>query len=106
MQADWAKREHPDTICLFDVDGTLTPARKFVSAEMLETLKLLRGKVVVGFVGGSDLEKQKEQLGVEGLELFDFMFAENGLTAFRLGKQLPSQVTLTNCLIVRASSTI
>jgi len=82
-----------NTICLFDVDGTLTPARRAVSPEMLALLQKLREKVVIGFVGGSDLVKQQEQLGVNGLnvvDLFDFCFAENGLTAIRLGEHLPS----------------
>ncbi|KAL1881052.1 Phosphomannomutase 1 [Paecilomyces lecythidis] len=60
------------TICLFDVDGTLTSARR---------------------VGGSDLVKQQEQLGTASINvtsLFDFSFAENGLTAYRLGKPLAS----------------
>jgi hypothetical protein len=26
--ADWAARENPNTIVLFDVDGTLSPSRK------------------------------------------------------------------------------
>jgi phosphomannomutase len=34
-----------------------------VSEEMLRLLAALREKVVIGFVGGSDLAKQKEQLG-------------------------------------------
>jgi phosphomannomutase len=67
-------------LVLFDVDGTLTPARQvrlltvFVSAtfkwqqsvslEMLELLKELRKKVAIGFVGGSDLVKITEQLTV------------------------------------------
>jgi phosphomannomutase len=49
--------------------------------------------VAIGFVGGSDLVKQQEQLGsatVNVTSLFDFCFAENGLTAYRLGEQLPS----------------
>lgn len=33
---------------------------------MLETLVELRKKVVIGFVGGSDLKKQVEQLGDSG----------------------------------------
>ena len=33
------------TIALFDVDGTLTPARKEATAEMLQFLKALKGKV-------------------------------------------------------------
>lgn len=56
-------RAHPDTICLFDVDGTLTPARQTISKEMLTTLAELKKKCTVGFVGGSDLVKQEEQLG-------------------------------------------
>jgi hypothetical protein len=68
-------------LCLFDVDGTLTPARqvctdydsssnKFLdnvseqiaSPEIIETLRSLRKKLVIGFVGGSDLAKITEQL--------------------------------------------
>lgn len=60
---------------------------------MLETLSRLRHKVAIGFVGGSDLAKQQEQLGsasVPVTTLFDFCFSENGLHAFRLGEPLPS----------------
>ncbi|KDR67982.1 hypothetical protein GALMADRAFT_257531 [Galerina marginata CBS 339.88] len=81
-------------LCLFDVDGTLTPARQAVSSDMLETLRALRKKLAIGFVGGSDLVKITEQLqtGTDNiLDEFDFAFAENGLTAYKLGKQLPSQ---------------
>jgi len=91
----WASRAHPDTIVLFDVDGTLTPARGSVTQEMTTLLKNLKEKVVVGFVGGSDFSKQVEQLGENVLQMFDFCFSENGLTAYRLGKQLPSQTFLS-----------
>ncbi|KAI5785131.1 eukaryotic phosphomannomutase [Pyronema domesticum] len=87
-----------DTICLFDVDGTLTPARRTVSPEMLELLRELRKKVAIGFVGGSDLVKQQEQLGVNGanvIDMFDFCFAENGLTAYRQGTALASNSFIT-----------
>lgn len=71
-------------LCLFDVDGTLTLARQVrsfffasiafgltflrqrVSPEMIEVLRALRKKVIVAFVGGSDLVKISEQLLVEG----------------------------------------
>ncbi|GAQ44508.1 phosphomannomutase [Aspergillus niger] len=69
------------TICLFDVDKTLTPARAAQRA------------VSHCQVGGSNLPKQQEQLGrntTDVTTLFDFCFAENGLTAFRLGKPLQS----------------
>jgi phosphomannomutase len=63
---------------------------------MLALLAALRRKVAVGYVGGSDLAKQQEQLGapaggVSVTELFDYCFAENGLTAYRLGEKLASQ---------------
>lgn len=38
-----------------------------VSPEMLALLQKLREKLVIGFVGGSDLVKQQEQLGANGL---------------------------------------
>ena len=95
----FSARPLPQTLCLFDVDGTLTPARRSVSPAMLSTLSALRHKCAIGFVGGSDLKKQQEQLVPEGPEgkglnvtsLFDFCFAENGLTAYRLGEELASQ---------------
>lgn len=84
-------RKDTKTICLFDVDGTLTPARKKVSNEVLDALKRLRRHCVVGFVGGSDLEKQKEQLGDNVLDMFDYGFSENGLCAFKNRKSIGSQ---------------
>ena len=77
-------------ICLFDVDGTLTPARLQVKPEMENMIAALRKKVVVGTVGGSDFPKQKEQLGDDVQSKFDFCFAENGLTAFKGQESLGS----------------
>ncbi|RCK56707.1 Phosphomannomutase [Candida viswanathii] len=87
----FANKEDPKTLVLFDVDGTLTPARLTISDEMKSTLEKLRKKVVIGFVGGSDLSKQVEQLGPNVLQDFDYCFSENGLTAYKLGKELASQ---------------
>ncbi|KAJ1748242.1 Phosphomannomutase 1 [Coemansia sp. RSA 2523] len=89
MTSSWNDRELPTTICLFDVDGTLTPARGVITDSMRQTLADLRKKCVVGFVGGSDFAKQKEQLGEDAVSMFDFCFSENGLTAFRSGAPLP-----------------
>lgn len=61
---------------------------------MLTLLSTLRQKVAIGFVGGSDLAKQQEQLGTTTIpvtSLFDFCFAENGLTAYKSGVPLASQ---------------
>ena len=52
-----------NTIFLFDVDGTLTPSRCKATPEIIKMLKDLRKKVRVGFVGGSNIEKQIEQVG-------------------------------------------
>lgn len=87
----FSHKEDPKTLVLFDVDGTLTPARLAVSPEMKDILSRLRKKVVIGFVGGSDLSKQVEQLGATVLDDFDYCFSENGLTAYKLGQELASQ---------------
>lgn len=61
----FSERQRPNVICMFDVDGTLTPARRQASPEMLETLRKLRDITAVAFVGGSDLPKQQEQLEIK-----------------------------------------
>ena len=76
----FADRPLGKTLCLFDVDGTLSLARQVKSARIItatrtdllllqsatpevhETLRALRQKCVIGFVGGSDLVKITEQL--------------------------------------------
>ena len=61
---------------------------------MLLLLARLREKVAIGYVGGSDMAKQQEQLGTASIpvtSLFDFCFSENGLTAFKNGVALSSQ---------------
>ncbi|KAI0794010.1 eukaryotic phosphomannomutase [Fomes fomentarius] len=81
-------------LVLFDVDGTLTLARQAIEPETLAVLRELRKKVVIGVVGGSDFVKISEQLsigGSSGINEFDYFFGENGLTAYKLGKQLPTQ---------------
>lgn len=60
---------------------------------MLALLAQLRQRCAIGTVGGSDLPKQQEQLGAPDVPvttLFDFNFAENGLTAFKNGLPLAS----------------
>jgi len=87
------QRPIANTICLFDVDDTLTPARRIVSPSMLELLSNLRKIVAIGYVGGSDMAKQQEQLGTltrPVTSMFDFCFAENGLTAYKSGVPLSS----------------
>ncbi|KAH7105890.1 eukaryotic phosphomannomutase [Auriculariales sp. MPI-PUGE-AT-0066] len=81
-------------ICLFDVDLTLSLPRQAAKPEMMTLLAQLREKMTIGFVGGSDFAKISGQLASDGsnvLDKFDFGFAENGLTAYRLGEPLESQ---------------
>lgn len=77
-------------LALFDVDGTLTVARKRIEPEMDEFMKKLRKKIVVGVVGGSDLEKQKEQIGEDVTDTYDYSFSENGLLAYKNGNEIHS----------------
>jgi len=79
---------NPRIIALFDVDGTLTPARKDITPDTAAFIKKLREKITIGVVGGSDFPKQKEQLGDTVLQDFDYSFSENGLVAYYEGKQI------------------
>ena len=81
------------TLVLFDVDGTLTPARAEASKEMKDFLQRLKSKVSVGIVGGSDLPKQREQMGKDITTEVDYSFSENGLVAYKDGNLLGIQVT-------------
>jgi len=71
------------TLALFDVDGTLTPARLKITPEMKAFLQELRKTISIGVVGGSDFVKQQEQIGEDSLSNFDYSFAENGLVAYK-----------------------
>ncbi|XP_058495984.1 phosphomannomutase 2 [Solea solea] len=79
------------TLCLFDVDGTLTAARQRATPEMAQFLQKLRTRVRVGVVGGSDLNKIMEQLGDDVIQVVDYVFAENGLVAYRYGQLVSIQ---------------
>jgi phosphomannomutase len=72
-------------LLLFDVDGTLTEPRGDATDEIKSFLIGLKEKVTVGVVGGSDLAKQKEQLGANIVAQLNYSFPENGLVAFKDG---------------------
>ena len=73
-------------LALFDVDGTLTEPRQEVTEETkVFLINELKKKVVVGIVGGSDLPKQKEQMGDDIVDIADYSFSENGLVAYKNG---------------------
>ena len=78
-------------IFLFDVDGTLTDPRQKISNEMKQFLKYIRTKYPIAIVGGSDLSKQREQLGDSLLRDFDYVFSENGLVSYKNGELFHQQ---------------
>jgi len=62
----FTERKYPKTICMFDVDGTLSLARQAAKPEMQEALRKLRDITAIAFLGGSDYVKIEEQLHVDG----------------------------------------
>ena len=73
-------------IVLFDVDGTLTPARKQMENHMVETLdKLKASGVSVGVVSGSDYKKIAEQIGEDVIKDMEHSFFENGCVYLQNG---------------------
>lgn len=86
-------------LALFDVDDTLTAPRKSVTPEMKEFITLLRSKVTVGIVGGSDLNKQREQLGQNVTEEVDYSFSENGLVAYKNGALIGKEVDISSTIV-------
>ncbi|KAJ3442741.1 phosphomannomutase-related [Anaeramoeba flamelloides] len=89
--------ETKKVLVLFDIDGTLTPSRKTLTEDMDNFITELQTKVDVGVVGGSDLPKQKEQLGENATTRFKYSFSENGVIAFEEGK-LISKSSITDKL--------
>ena len=79
-----------NSIILFDVDGTLTLPRSKVEPEILNMLSKLKNNHSIGIVGGSDFQKIQEQLVTPLDELFDYVFCENGMVAYK-GKNLIGQ---------------
>lgn len=102
-QGDVELNSRRNILILFDVDGTLTPARQSISDEVDKYLQSLKERVSVGLVGGSDLNKIAEQTlpsslrsqQVNAIETcvnrYDYVFAENGLVAYKDGQLLAKQ---------------
>lgn len=79
------------TICLFDVDGTITGPRQKISSSMDAFLQKLKDKVVVALVGGSDFAKIVEQMGEDVVKKYEYVFAENGLVAYKNGELIAKE---------------
>ena len=85
-----------ETLVLFDVDGTLTPHRNLIRPETEAFIQgPLKENYTIGLVGGSDLEKIAEQMGGKDvIKKFDYVFAENGLVAYKNGELINVQSIL------------
>lgn len=80
-------------LLLFDVDGTLTPARKVIEPDFEEFLYTkIKPRATLGVVGGSDESKIVEQLnGKRVFNEFDYVFPENGLVHIEKGVEVSKQ---------------
>lgn len=63
---------------------------------MIDFLKQLSQHFHIGAVGGSDLNKLKEQL-VTSISIFTYVFSENGLVSFKNGEKIHEKVILNLC---------
>ena len=64
---------------LFDMDGTLTDARRPVTEDVLEALNKISPSIKRYLVTGSDFIKVEEQMGNENLlKIFERVYACNG----------------------------
>lgn len=84
-----------NTLFLFDVDGTLTKSRCVAPDKILKMLKELKKQVNIAFVGGSDLPKQKEQIGDDLLQIFTYGFPENGVQYYKDEKLVSEESFIT-----------
>lgn len=83
----------PCALCLIQLSCIRSDFWKMQTAtqEIKDFLQQLRGKVTVGIVGGSDLVKQKEQMGHDIVSKVDYSFSENGLVAYKNGALIGEQ---------------
>jgi len=58
---------------------------------MIEFLKGVSKNYPIAAVGGSDINKLKEQLA-DSINIFDYLFTENGLVGFKNGQKFHEKV--------------
>jgi phosphomannomutase len=88
---DKRSRSTTSVMVLFDLDRTLTVSRRRESAHVLSVLKRLRTHVSIGLVSSSDLQKQKEQLGDNVLDTFDYSAARTATWPTKDGTRSPGR---------------
>jgi len=69
-------------LILFDVDGTLAKSTLKIKDKLVDILKKLKG-YDLGLVGGGNYEKIISQIKKENINLFKYIFAENGIIAYQ-----------------------
>lgn len=74
-------------LLLFDIDGTLTRSRQKIQQPMIDTLRKAKKFFDIAIVGGSDREKQIDQLG-QTVHTFKYAFSENGTLSFKNSEEI------------------
>lgn len=75
---------------LFDVDGTLTPARGIIDSEFAEWILDFIKENNVSLVSGSDYNKTLEQVGEDILHNVQFIYSCSGNAIYKKGKLINS----------------
>ncbi|OII77516.1 phosphomannomutase family protein [Cryptosporidium andersoni] len=83
--------EKTKILILFDLDGTLTLPRKEISDDMITTLIKAKSNLCIGIVSGSDYIKIQQQLKNRAFDCCDYLFAENGVVAYKHGELFSCQ---------------
>lgn len=75
------------SLVLFDVDETLTKSRKRMTDNVVSTLQRLKDipNIDIAVVSGLNYKNLIRQLGEENMDLFKYIFPENGLVAYKDG---------------------
>lgn len=71
-------------ILLFDLDNTLTEPGTGIQYEFMKKLEHLSKKYTLGIVSSSNFERISNQ--ISNMDIFKYVFAENGTTAYYHGK--------------------
>lgn len=75
-----------DVLLLFSLNGTLTPPNKSISKSLYDFFRSqVKPCATLGIISGCDITKIRKQLGDNFMEVFDYVFAENGAVQYVYG---------------------
>jgi phosphomannomutase len=82
-----------EILLLFDIDKTLTPPRSSIEPEFERFLfEKIKQRATIGIITGANIEKIYEQLdGPKILQIYDYIFPENGLVQIVNGVETGKQ---------------